>query len=60
MVSVELSSVNLVFFLLGFLACACLIVVLAIAFVIFPHITEAKRFFNFYLKVKSNERKNKA
>jgi hypothetical protein len=57
MVSIELGSVNILFFLLGFLACACLIVVLAIAFVIFPHLTEAKRFFNFYLKVKSKDKK---
>jgi hypothetical protein len=58
MVAIELSSANMLFFLLGFLVCGCLIVVLAIAFVVFPHITEAKRFFNFYLKVKSKERKD--
>jgi hypothetical protein len=55
MVSIDFSSTNMLFFLLGFLFCACLIVVLAIAFVVFPHITEAKRFFNFYLKVKDKE-----
>ena len=57
MVSIELSSANMLFFLLGFLVCGCLIVVLAIAFVIFPHITEAKRFFNFYLKVRDKEKR---
>ena len=57
MVSIEINSASMVFFALGFLTCACLIVVLAIAFVVFPHITEAKRFFNFYLKVKDKEGK---
>lgn len=57
MVSIELSSTNLLFFLIGFFTCACLMVVLAVAFVVFPHLTEAKRFFNFYLKVKDKERR---
>jgi len=57
MLSIELNSVNVLFFLLGFFTCACIIVVLAIAYVVFPHITEAKRFFDFYLKVKHKEQK---
>jgi len=57
MVSIEVGSASMIFFALGFLTCACLIVVLAIAFVVFPHITEAKRFFNFYLKVRDKEKK---
>lgn len=57
MVLIELSSANLLFFIIGFFTCACLIVVLAIAYVVFPHITEAKRFFNFYLKVRAKEKK---
>ena len=57
MVAVDISYANLLFFLIGFFTCACLVVVLAVAFVVFPHLTEAKRFFNFYLKVKDKEKR---
>ncbi len=57
MVAIELTATNMLFFLVGFFSCACFILVLAISYVVFPHITEAKRFFNFYLKVKDKDRK---
>ena len=56
-INVDLSSVF--FFMLGFLTCAGILIVLAIFYVIFPRISEAKRFFTFWLKIKDNEKKEK-
>lgn len=56
MVVIEVSISELLFFMLGFLTCAGLIIVMAILYVVFPHVMEAKRFFNFYLKVKEKEK----
>jgi phage shock protein PspC (stress-responsive transcriptional regulator) len=56
MVTIEVSLSSLFFFMLGFLTCAALIIVFAILWVILPRISEAKRFFHFWLKLKEKKR----
>jgi len=59
MVVVEVSLSSLLFFILGFLTCAGIMIVMAILYVIFPRVSEARKFFNFYLKVKDNHKEKK-
>ncbi|MBD3262976.1 hypothetical protein GF374_01185 [Candidatus Woesearchaeota archaeon] len=54
-VTVDLSS--LFFFMLGFVSCAAIIVVFAILWVILPRINEAKKFFDFWLRIKDRKKK---
>lgn len=53
MVLVEVNLSALFFFLLGFFSAVAVIVALMIVWVIFPKISEAKKFFEFWLKVRN-------
>jgi len=55
MVLVEVNLSSLFFFLLGFFSAAAIIIVLMVVWVIFPKITEARKFFDFWLKVKNKK-----
>ena len=55
MISVNMSS--LFFFMLGFLVAIGMVVLLAIVWIIFPRLAEAKRFFGFWLKMRDKEKK---
>jgi len=57
MVTIEINLTSLFFFMLGFISCAAIIIVFAILWVILPRIHEAKRFFEFWLKLKSKDKK---
>ena len=56
MVSIDVNLSSLFFFMLGFLTCAAFIIVLAILWVVLPRVAEAKRFFNFWLKLKDRDK----
>ena len=53
MVLVEVNLSALFFFLLGFFSAAAIIVVLMVVWVILPKMTEARKFFEFWLKVRN-------
>jgi hypothetical protein len=55
MVTINVNMSSLFFFLLGFISCAAMIIALAIVWVVFPKLAEAKRFFDFWLKVKDRQ-----
>ncbi len=57
MVVIDVSLSSLFFFMLGFFAAVAMIVLLAIVWVLFPKLSEAKRFFDFWRKI--NEKDNK-
>lgn len=59
MVTIDVNLSSLFFFMLGFITCAALIIVFAILWVVLPRITEAKRFFNFWLKLKDKKLQEK-
>jgi hypothetical protein len=54
-ISVDMSS--LFFFMLGFLVAIGMVVLLAIVWIIFPRLAEAKRFFQFWLRMRDKEKK---
>jgi predicted lipid-binding transport protein (Tim44 family) len=56
MVLIDVSLSSLFFFMLGFLAAISMVILLAILWVIFPKIGEAKRFFDFWLKIKDKNK----
>jgi len=56
MVLINLNLSSIFFFMLGFVSCATMIIVFAVLWAILPKIHEAKRFFDFWLKLK---KKNK-
>lgn len=57
MVLIDISLSSLFFFMLGFFAAVAMIILLAILWIIFPKLTEAKRFFDFWNKLKDREHK---
>ena len=57
MVTIDVDLSALFFFMLGFITCAAFLIVFAILWVILPRIREAKRFFDFWLKIKDKENK---
>ena len=56
---IDVNATAVIAFILGFVTCAAIVVILAIFYVVFPHITEAKRFFTFWLKVRSKANEEK-
>jgi hypothetical protein len=54
-ISVDMSS--LFFFMLGFLVAMGMVILLAIVWIIFPRLAEAKRFFQFWLRMRDKEKK---
>jgi hypothetical protein len=54
-ISVDMSS--LFFFMLGFIVAIGMVVLLAIVWIIFPRLAEAKRFFQFWLRMRDKEKK---
>ena len=56
MVVIDVSLSSLFFFMLGFFAAVAMIVLLAIVWVLFPKLSEAKRFFDFCRKIKDNKK----
>ncbi|MBS3064033.1 MAG: hypothetical protein J4445_01115 [DPANN group archaeon] len=56
MVVIDVSLSSLFFFMLGFFAAVAMIVLLAIVWVLFPKLSEAKRFFDFWRKIKDNKK----
>lgn len=59
MVTINIGLSSLFFFMLGFVSCAAMIIVFAILWAILPRIQEAKRFFEFWLKVKEKRENRK-
>ena len=57
MVLIDLDLSSLFFFMLGFFVAIAMIILLAILWIIFPKLTEAKRFFDFWSKLKNKEAK---
>jgi len=57
MVVFEINMGSLVFFMLGFLVAIGMVVLLAIVWIIFPKLAEAKRFFQFWLKMRDDGKK---
>ena len=57
MVLIDVSISSLFFFMLGFFTAIAIVVLLAIIWIIFPKLSEAKRFFEFWSKLKSKETK---
>ncbi len=55
MVLVEVNLGALFFFLLGFFSAAAIIIVLMIVWVIFPKISEGRKFFEFWLKMRKSK-----
>ncbi|HIH13791.1 MAG TPA: hypothetical protein HA224_00880 [Nanoarchaeota archaeon] len=55
MVVVEVSLSSLFFFMLGFFTAVAIIIALMVVWVIFPKISEARKFFDFWLKVKNKQ-----
>ena len=55
MVVVEVSLSSLFFFMIGFLTAVAIIIALMVVWVIFPKISEARKFFDFWLKVKNKQ-----
>jgi len=56
MVLVEVNLSALFFFLLGFFSAAAIVIVLMIVWVIFPKISEGRKFFEFWLRMKRGEK----
>jgi len=59
MVTIELGVSSLFFFMLGFISCAAIIIAFAILWVVLPRITEAKRFFDFWLRIRDRKKDKK-
>jgi len=57
MVVFEINLGSLFFFMLGFLVAIGMVVLLAIVWIIFPKLAEAKRFFHFWLKMRDDGKK---
>jgi hypothetical protein len=57
MVVFEINLGSLFFFMLGFLVAIGMVVLLAIVWIIFPKLAEAKRFFHFWLKMRDDRKK---
>ncbi len=57
MVIIDLNLSSLFFFMLGFFTAVAMIILLAILWIIFPKLTEAKRLFDFWSKLKHKENK---
>ncbi len=57
MVVFEINLGSLFFFMLGFLVAIGMVVLLAIVWIIFPKLAEAKRFFKFWLKMRDDGKK---
>ncbi|MBS3065224.1 MAG: hypothetical protein J4451_01855 [DPANN group archaeon] len=57
MVVIDVSLSSLFFFMLGFFAAVAMVVLLAIVWVLFPKLSEAKRFFDFWRKLNEKESK---
>ncbi len=57
MVVIDVSLSSLFFFMLGFLTAISIVILLAVLWVIFPKIGEAKRFFDFWLRIKDKKEK---
>ena len=58
MVLVEVNLSALFFFLLGFFSAAAIVIVLMIVWVIFPKSSEGRKFFEFWLKMKQNQKES--
>jgi len=56
MVTIDINLGSLFFFMLGFMVAIGMIILLAVVWVIFPKLSEAKRFFEFWLKVKNKDK----
>ncbi len=56
MVLIDVSLSALFFFMLGFLTAISIVILLAVLWVIFPKIGEAKRLFDFWLKIKDKKK----
>lgn len=59
MVTIDINLSALFFFMLGFITCAAIIIVFAILWVILPRINEAKKFFDFWLRIKDRKKDKK-
>jgi len=57
MVVIDVSLSSLFFFMLGFFTAIAMVVLLAILWIVFPKLTEAKRFFDFWNKIRDKEKK---
>jgi len=57
MVVIDISLSSLFFFMLGFFVAVAIIILLAIVWVLFPKISEAKRFFDFWRKLNDEGKK---
>ena len=57
MVVIDISLGSLFFFMLGFFTAIAMVILLAILWIVFPKLTEAKRFFDFWKKLKDKEHK---
>jgi len=57
MVVIDVNVSSLFFFMLGFFTAVSMVILLAILWIIFPKLTEAKRFFDFWSKLKNKETK---
>lgn len=54
---IDISLGSLFFFMLGFFTAIAMVILLAILWIVFPKLTEAKRFFDFWKKLKDKEHK---
>jgi len=57
MVLIDVNLSSLFFFMLGFFTAVAMIILLAVLWIVFPKLTEAKRFFDFWAKLKNKETK---
>jgi len=58
MVTINVNMGSLFFFMLGFFTAVAIIILLAIVWVVFPKLAEAKRFFEFWLKLNNKKKED--
>lgn len=56
MATIDVSLNSLFFFMVGFVTALLLIILLAVFWVVFPRISEAKKFFDFWLKIRKTNK----
>lgn len=56
MVTIDINLGSLFFFMLGFMVAIGMVILLAVVWIIFPKLSEAKRFFEFWLKVRNKDK----